>query len=595
MNPNPKPKHGLRCNTIRVLSQLSKLKRASGTITSIPNPPRARAQHPLPVTTEKEVRPLLFSIVIPLRRLDERRLSACLASIEAQSYPTREIIIVDSSFDLRAKDIADAHKATIIMTRASKPQARNIGVAMSNGDLVLHLDQDMVLTAGVLSECVSRFEEGSRAVVIPEEVDGSGFFMNCRRLEKKSYVGNPSLEAARAVTKPLHEKIGGFDELFGEIDEYSYHAKIERGRFEIGRISSPIFCHPSIVSLRSRLKFGRYAGIYEESYPDEARLQFSPLKRTRLYSSILRSDPVHFLGIILLKILDFSAFSVGSFLGPPPNGGHAKASSERQRDKLVPQWDAIILEETAGRRYLEERERATVRHMMRLCAGPIDLTNHGLVALDIGGGKGRLSDIPLCYGFFTINIDISAIRCKESQKAHRSASFEAVCADYRFLPIQTRKVSFALCFRSAKYLRDISPALREAERILVERGGLVLELPNALFFPYFVGKRVVATIIDTSKHPTFDYMKNIRLYTPEQSKNFITDSGLSVLSVESLFLLPEAILCRLKSPTIVSFISVLEERLMPRYFWRLISRSLVILTRKQARQENPLFYGTGRK
>jgi len=160
-----------------------------------------------------------------------------------------------------------------------KATARNIGTSLSRGELVLHLDADMVLTKDVLSECANEFRNGNQAMIIPEIVEGKGWLAECRKLEKMSCKHNIAMEAARCVTRELHDRIGGFDIHTGNIDEFAYHAKIEQTGCSIVSTTQPLLVAEPVFDLSKKFRHGRYFKFYKKSFGWKARQQFSPVER----------------------------------------------------------------------------------------------------------------------------------------------------------------------------------------------------------------------------------------------------------------------------------------------------------------------------
>ena len=102
---------------------------------------------------------LSASVVICTRdRPDE--LSACLSSLPRQSYPPREIIVVDNaSCDQRTRDVALGAGVTYV--REDRPGldiARNTGVLCATSDIVAYTDDDVLLHPHWLENLVSAFD-----------------------------------------------------------------------------------------------------------------------------------------------------------------------------------------------------------------------------------------------------------------------------------------------------------------------------------------------------------------------------------------------------------------------------------------------------
>jgi len=99
----------------------------------------------------------------------ERTLLACLRSVCNQSYPFREIIIINNFSHDNTLKIAKQFGAKIIQMKCNPALARNLGVTNSHGEFVLFLDSDQILSKGVIDECVHLCaSENADMVWIPE-------------------------------------------------------------------------------------------------------------------------------------------------------------------------------------------------------------------------------------------------------------------------------------------------------------------------------------------------------------------------------------------------------------------------------------------
>jgi glycosyltransferase involved in cell wall biosynthesis len=259
----------------------------------------------------------LISIIIPIRVIRLHQIQAFMNSISEQTYSKKEVIIVNSSENKNLQILLQKYKmpVTVINTMASKSEARNIGAERSYGELIIHLDVDMVLTKDVLAECSHQYQRGYDGLIIPEKIIGCGFLADCRRLEKQCYEGEKTMESVRCVTRKIHEQIEGFDTTTGNIDESAYDAKIQRAHAKICRIERPIIINESIINLRKKFKHGKYGRIYFTKYPEKAKPQFSLLRRSKQYSKLLKKKPIHLFALAILKSLELTAFIIGSIIG----------------------------------------------------------------------------------------------------------------------------------------------------------------------------------------------------------------------------------------------------------------------------------------
>ena len=101
----------------------------------------------------------LVSVVVPTFN-SERFLEECLMSVRAQTYPNVEVIVVDNYSTDRTREIAEKYGARVILCRAIRSEARNVGAGLAKGEFILSVDSDMELTPNVVSECVAKAESG---------------------------------------------------------------------------------------------------------------------------------------------------------------------------------------------------------------------------------------------------------------------------------------------------------------------------------------------------------------------------------------------------------------------------------------------------
>jgi glycosyltransferase involved in cell wall biosynthesis len=127
------------------------------------------------------------SVIVPTFN-SERTLLACLRSVCNQSYPFREIIVVDNFSHDNTLKIAEQNGAKIIQKKCNPALARNLGVTNSHGEFVLFLDSDQILSKGVIDECVHLCAcENAGMVWIPEVFSGHDFWSSCSAVWKNSY------------------------------------------------------------------------------------------------------------------------------------------------------------------------------------------------------------------------------------------------------------------------------------------------------------------------------------------------------------------------------------------------------------------------
>ena len=99
---------------------------------------------------------LSISVIMAIKNA-ERYLGEALDSILAQTYQAHEIIVVDGGSNDGSKTIAQSYPRTRYILQDGKglPQAWNIGIAASTGQLITFLDSDDVWPRGTLAELMS--------------------------------------------------------------------------------------------------------------------------------------------------------------------------------------------------------------------------------------------------------------------------------------------------------------------------------------------------------------------------------------------------------------------------------------------------------
>lgn len=141
-------------------------------------------------------------------------LDACLESIATQSYGQIETIVVDNGSTDNTKEIARVYTNEVYDIGPERCTQRNFGVSKASGEYVVIIDSDMELGKNVIGACVQQVISNPKlkALVIPEESFGIGFWAKCKHLERSFNVGIPWIEAARFFEKQTYLSVGGYDE-----------------------------------------------------------------------------------------------------------------------------------------------------------------------------------------------------------------------------------------------------------------------------------------------------------------------------------------------------------------------------------------------
>lgn len=169
-----------------------------------------------------------LSIIIPTYN-EEEYLPKLLYSIKEQKFKDYEVIVADAGSIDKTKEIAESNGCKIV--EGGLPSVgRNNGAKMAEGNILLFLDSDVVLSAGYLESAIYEFEEKELGIAITQIIPLSdrnvdkvlhkfaNFFMKRVESIKPHGAGCYGI----ITTKKLHNEVNGFDINldFGEDSDY---------------------------------------------------------------------------------------------------------------------------------------------------------------------------------------------------------------------------------------------------------------------------------------------------------------------------------------------------------------------------------------
>ena len=116
--------------------------------------------------------------IIIITRNRPALLHHCLEHVLAQPYPSKEIIVVDSSSNDESERVVAQYPEVISVRlygqRNNRPQARNAGMAISSGDIIACLDDDAMVEPGWLDALMNTYQDetvgavGGRIIEVPK-------------------------------------------------------------------------------------------------------------------------------------------------------------------------------------------------------------------------------------------------------------------------------------------------------------------------------------------------------------------------------------------------------------------------------------------
>jgi len=257
----------------------------------------------------------LVLVVIPTKNAGET-IEICLKSLEEQTYPNIEVVVVDSYSSDGTKGIAEKFGAKFMESKVRRARARNLGAKESMDELILSLDSDMELTPRVVEECVNKVKEGYDAVIIPEVSVGVGFWAKCKALEKSCYIGDELIEASRFFKREAFEAVKGYDLELEAGEDWDLNQRI-KAEYQIGRINAFMKHHEGNLRLRETMLRKHYYGQtlekYRTKHPKEAKQQFKLIRPAFMRNwRKLAKDPIHATGMLFMKACEFAAGWLGT-------------------------------------------------------------------------------------------------------------------------------------------------------------------------------------------------------------------------------------------------------------------------------------------
>lgn len=268
------------------------------------------------------------SVVLPyIASAPEVQMERCLNSLFNQTILPNEIILVGEervwSF-LSKREYKNKRKIIrMIIKKLDKNQARNEGILNSKYDYILYMDHDMWADKSLIEKCFKLLDKVD-AIIIPEDLLGGSFWENCKRLEKKLIKYDIHSVTPRFYRKSIFSKNEKpFDMRFGLLDEWGFNHKLLKKDIKVGFVNSYFVIKKDSFNLWVTIVNKYQRGLWMRNFwnidKGEAWNRVNPISRGLVFYATrikyLFKEPVYFLGVIFLKIVDLSAFMVGYFMG----------------------------------------------------------------------------------------------------------------------------------------------------------------------------------------------------------------------------------------------------------------------------------------
>ncbi len=190
----------------------------------------------------------------------------CLESLMAQDYAGRMEIIVVEQGRRRPHEVLNffffLHRRRIIRIQQQEPnlpRARNAGIAVARGEVLLFIDDDVILPSDGISRLAEHFRGAPIMAVtglILSEIDREGSLRAYARrfsvagmeeasapIEVGGFIGALMMVSAKAV-----REVGGFDPRLGMLTPTAY-GEDDDFCYRLRRAGVPLFIDPSVRAL----------------------------------------------------------------------------------------------------------------------------------------------------------------------------------------------------------------------------------------------------------------------------------------------------------------------------------------------------------
>lgn len=269
---------------------------------------------------KNQIKPLV-SILVHTKN-SERTMRNHLESIQSQTYPNIEIVVVDNNSTDNTIQIAKKYTTRIFSFGPERSAQRNLAAQKARGSYFLIPDSDMILDKNVISECIALVQKKPeiRAVVIPEKSVGTGFWAACKALERSFYIGVSWMEAARFFEKKTFFEMGGYNERNTGTEDYDLPQRIamKYKKRSIGRTHSFIFHDEGklllIHLLKKKFYYAQNLDVYKKDNIIFYRKQANfPLRISLFFSSPqkLFKNPTLGVGMLYMKSCEFVIGGLG--------------------------------------------------------------------------------------------------------------------------------------------------------------------------------------------------------------------------------------------------------------------------------------------
>jgi len=257
------------------------------------------------------------SIIVPTYNSEEF-LDRVLINIQEQTYPNKELIVVDNFSTDHTPKIAKMWAYKFYQVAPERAAQMNYGIDKAKGDIIYVTGSDMLRDIDYVKEGVELIEQGYDAIYASVLTDFrvEHFWGRVKALERRCYIGT-KYESARFFRKIVWQELGGFDTSLVGVEEDFQH-RIDDAGYVMGRIKSREYHLHEIDNLKEVFEKYRYYGSFVPYYLEKHKsrgYRFLNVFRTAFFINIfeLIKHPRLTMGLIIYKIVQYVGGAYGLF------------------------------------------------------------------------------------------------------------------------------------------------------------------------------------------------------------------------------------------------------------------------------------------
>ena len=260
----------------------------------------------------------LVTVIVPTYN-SAKTIERCLASIEQQTYPNIEVVLIDGGSTDDTASIAARFNARVhICPGMGRTAATNHGIKHSRGRYVYRVDSDVVLDHTIVEECFATCsDKRADAVCVVWTPDPTiSFWAKVRKLENDSYANNPFPRGARFFRREVIISVGCFDPELAVGEDYDLYNKLVRRGFRIDIVGSRethIGEPRHIVDvLRKQYAYGITLKAFLKANQSVGMVQMWPFRSALLKNwEAFARHPALTVGFVIYELVSYAAAILG--------------------------------------------------------------------------------------------------------------------------------------------------------------------------------------------------------------------------------------------------------------------------------------------